>query len=181
MRAAALGDLRGDGDPHAPDGGPGLSDAGAHVTQFSEAGRTRQRLGHRAGERQGLSLPPEIQRGEDYASVLLRSTGGVLGTIEVGIGFPRDGTDGEWKIAGRDAILTLKDGVLTLATAAGDETLPSGDITTPYCTAGRDAPRPLAAGRAAAHQRARLRARGAPDRPGVRARGVIRERRERSA
>jgi hypothetical protein len=25
-------------------------------------------------------------------------------------GFPRDGTDGEWKIAGRDAILTMKDG-----------------------------------------------------------------------
>ena len=76
---------------------------------------------------------------EDYASVLIRSTSGVLGTIEVGNGFPRNGTDGEWKIAGRDAILTLKDGVLKLATAAGDETLPSGDITTPYFTAVRDA------------------------------------------
>jgi hypothetical protein len=71
--------------------------------------------------------------------VLLRSTGGILGTIEVGNGFPRDGTDGEWKIAGRDAILTMKDGVLKLATAAGDETLPSGDITAPYFTAVRDA------------------------------------------
>jgi len=56
-----------------------------------------------------------------------------------GNGFPRDGTDGEWKIAGRDAILTMKDGVLELATAAGDETLPSGDIATPYFTAVRDA------------------------------------------
>src|SRR5262249_14321366 len=36
---------------------------------------------------------------EDYASVLLRSASGVLGTVEVGNGFPRDGTDGEWKIA----------------------------------------------------------------------------------
>jgi predicted dehydrogenase len=75
---------------------------------------------------------------EDYASVMLRSTSGVLGTVEVGNGFPRDGTDGEWKVAGRDAILTLKDGVLKLATAAGDETLPSGDITTPYVTVVRD-------------------------------------------
>jgi len=49
---------------------------------------------------------------EDYASVLLRSASGVLGTVEVGNGFPRDGTDGEWKIAGRDAILTMKDGVM---------------------------------------------------------------------
>src|SRR5262249_17256340 len=36
---------------------------------------------------------------EDYASVMLRSASGILGTIEVGNGFPRDGTDGEWKIA----------------------------------------------------------------------------------
>jgi predicted dehydrogenase len=78
-------------------------------------------------------------RVEDYASALLRSTSGVLGTIEVGNGFPRDGTDGEWKIAGRDAILTLKDGVLKLATAAGDEALPSSDITAPYATTVRDA------------------------------------------
>jgi 6-phosphofructokinase len=71
--------------------------------------------------------------------VLLRSTGGILGTIEVGNVFPRDGTDGEWKIAGRDAILTMKDGVLKLATAGGDETLPGGDITAPYFTTVRDA------------------------------------------
>jgi predicted dehydrogenase len=44
---------------------------------------------------------------EDYASVMLRSASGILGTVEVGNGFPRDGTDGEWKIAGRDAILTM--------------------------------------------------------------------------
>ena len=86
-----------------------------------------------------LSRRAHGERVEDYASVLLRSTGGILGTIEVGNGFPRDGTDGEWKIAGRDAILTLKDGMLKLATATGDETLPSGDITAPYFTTVRDA------------------------------------------
>ena len=59
---------------------------------------------------------------EDYASVLVRTTSGILGTIEVGNTFPRDGTDGEWKIAGRDAILKLSDGTLQLATASGDET-----------------------------------------------------------
>ena len=76
---------------------------------------------------------------EDYASVLLQSQSGVLGTIEVGNGVPRDGTDGEWKIAGRHAILTMKDGVTKLATAKGDETFPGGDVTTPYFTAVRDA------------------------------------------
>src|SRR5207249_10657218 len=55
-----------------------------------------------------LSRRAHGQRVEDYASVLLRSTSGILGTFEVGNGFPRNGTDGEWKIAGRDAILTLK-------------------------------------------------------------------------
>jgi predicted dehydrogenase len=76
---------------------------------------------------------------EDYASVMLRSTSGILGIIEVGNGFPRDGTDGEWKIAGRDAILTMKDGIVKLATAEGDETFPGTDITAPAFTAVRDA------------------------------------------
>jgi predicted dehydrogenase len=76
---------------------------------------------------------------EDYASVMLRSASGILGTVEVGNGFPRDGTDGEWKIAGRDAILTLKDGVMKLATANGDEVFPATDIVAPYFTAVRDA------------------------------------------
>jgi predicted dehydrogenase len=76
---------------------------------------------------------------EDYASVMLRSASGILGTVEVGNCFPRDGTDGEWKIAGRDAILTMKDGMMKLATAAGDETLPGADVTAPYFTAVRDA------------------------------------------
>jgi predicted dehydrogenase len=76
---------------------------------------------------------------EDYASVMLRSASGILGTIEVGNGFPRDGTDGEWKIAGRDAILTMKDGIMKLATAEGDETLPATPAPALYFTALRDA------------------------------------------
>jgi predicted dehydrogenase len=75
---------------------------------------------------------------EDYASVMLRSASGILGTVEVGNGFPRDGTDGEWKIAGRDAILTMKDGITKLATAEGDETFPGATVTSPYFTALRD-------------------------------------------
>ncbi|HEY2185664.1 MAG TPA: hypothetical protein VGH39_11765, partial [Xanthobacteraceae bacterium] len=74
-----------------------------------------------------------------YASVMLRSASGILGTVEVGNGFPRDGTDGEWKIAGRDAILTMKDGILKLATSEGDETYPGTSVTAPYFTAVRDA------------------------------------------
>jgi predicted dehydrogenase len=76
---------------------------------------------------------------EDYASVMLRSASGILGTVEVGNGFPHDGTDGEWKIAGRDAILTMKDGIMKLVTADGDETLPGADITVPAFTVVRDA------------------------------------------
>jgi len=75
---------------------------------------------------------------EDYASVMLRSASGILGTIEVGNGFPRVGTDGEWKIAGRDAILTMKDGIVKLATAEGDETFPGADVTGPYFIAVRE-------------------------------------------
>ena len=76
---------------------------------------------------------------EDYASVLLRSASGILGTIEVGNTFPRVGTDGEWKVAGRDGILTLKDGVLKLAGADGDQVERGTEIETPYAAAIRDA------------------------------------------
>jgi predicted dehydrogenase len=79
------------------------------------------------------------QRVEDYASVLLRSAGGVLGTIEVGNTFPRLGTDGESKIAWRDAILTLKDDVLRLTTADGEETTPGAAPEPIALTALRDA------------------------------------------
>src|SRR6266568_3668356 len=65
------------------------------------------------------------ERVEDYASVLVRSRGGVLGTIELGNGYPRNGTDGEWKIAGRDAILSMRDDVLRLVTSASEETAPA--------------------------------------------------------
>src|SRR5262249_36553260 len=76
---------------------------------------------------------------EGYASVLLRSRSGVLGTIEVGNTFPRLGTDGESKIAWRDAILILKDDTLRLTTAAGEETT-SGAPSEPIAlTALRDA------------------------------------------
>jgi predicted dehydrogenase len=108
--------------------GPHGLDMFLHLTG-EEAQVTAAQLSRRAHE----------QAVEDYASVMLRSANGVLGTVEVGNGFPRDGTDGEWKIAGRDGILTMKDGILKLATAAGDEAFPGTDLTAPYFTAVRDA------------------------------------------
>ncbi|MBI2217317.1 MAG: Gfo/Idh/MocA family oxidoreductase [Candidatus Rokubacteria bacterium] len=72
-----------------------------------------------------LSRRAHGQPVEDYASVLVRSAGGVLGTVEVGNTFPRDGTDGEWKLAGRDAILVMRDGAMRLTTAGGDHTTPA--------------------------------------------------------
>jgi len=96
---------------------------------------------------------------EDYASVLLRSQSGVLGTVEVGNTFPRDGTDGEWKLAGRDAILTMKDGVVKLSSKEGDKVLPGVDLTAPYFAAVRDALDRWQAGKAPAisvHDCARL-------------------------
>jgi predicted dehydrogenase len=108
--------------------GPHGLDMFLHLTG-EEAQVTGAQLSRRAHERPV----------EDYASVMLRSASGILGTVEVGNGFPRDGTDGEWKIAGRDAILTMKDGVVKLATAEGDETVPVTAVAAPYLTALRDA------------------------------------------
>ena len=108
--------------------GPHGLDMFLHLTG-EEAQVTGAQLSRRAHE----------QAVEDYASVMLRSASGVFGTVEVGNGFPRDGTDGEWKIAGRDGILTMKDGILKLATAAGDEIFPGTELTAPYFTAVRDA------------------------------------------
>jgi predicted dehydrogenase len=71
-----------------------------------------------------ISARARGERVEDYASVLVRSVSGVLGTIEVGNTFPRDGTDLEFKIAGRDALLLLRDGTLRLETTSGAETSP---------------------------------------------------------
>ena len=62
---------------------------------------------------------------DDYASVLLRSAGGVLGTIEVGNLFPRNGTDGESKLGGSGGLLIERDGVLTMQTTAGASTEPA--------------------------------------------------------
>ncbi len=62
---------------------------------------------------------------EDYASVQVRSAGGVLGTIEVGNTVPYAGSDGEWKIAGRDGMLiAYDDGAMRVLGADGEERLP---------------------------------------------------------
>ncbi|HKA46081.1 MAG TPA: Gfo/Idh/MocA family oxidoreductase [Burkholderiales bacterium] len=65
------------------------------------------------------------KRVEDYATLLLRTPSGVLATIEVGTTFPaQGGADGEWKLAGRDALLVHRDGILRCSTAAGAQDLP---------------------------------------------------------
>ena len=86
-----------------------------------------------------LSWSTHRQPVEDYASVMVKSKNGVVGTIEVGNAFPRDGTDGEWKVGFRDALLTFTDGVLKLNTAAGEEILPSKTPGTPSAMVLREA------------------------------------------
>jgi predicted dehydrogenase len=58
---------------------------------------------------------------EDYAAVLLRGAGGVIGTIEVGNVYPSNGADGEWKLAGRDALLVQQGGAVRCITASGEK------------------------------------------------------------
>jgi predicted dehydrogenase len=76
---------------------------------------------------------------EDYASVQLRTASGVLGTIELGNTVPYAGSDGEFKIAGRDAILvSYHDDTLRLITAAGEEARAAPPAEALYPTAVRD-------------------------------------------
>ncbi|MDP6422665.1 MAG: Gfo/Idh/MocA family oxidoreductase [SAR202 cluster bacterium] len=64
---------------------------------------------------------------EDYASVLVKSASGVTGTIEIGNGFPYDGTDGQMKVAFERAILITDGAEIVLHTADGSETIqPTG-------------------------------------------------------
>jgi predicted dehydrogenase len=75
---------------------------------------------------------------EDYASVQLRSAGGVLGTVELGNTVPYPGSDGEFKIAGRDATLvSYHDDTLRVITASGEETLREPPAASLYPTAVR--------------------------------------------
>jgi predicted dehydrogenase len=72
-----------------------------------------------------LSWSTRQQPVEDYASVLLKSGKGVLGTIEVGNGFPSmDGGDGELKVAFRDGIMKSEGNGYKLYTAEGVQTFP---------------------------------------------------------
>ena len=70
-----------------------------------------------------LSSRVHGHRVEDYATVLLRTASGVLGTIEVGNTFPGKGGDTEWRLSGRDALLSLREGSLRCTTAVGVQEL----------------------------------------------------------
>ena len=58
---------------------------------------------------------------EDYATIALCTPDGVLGSIEVGNTFPGQGADGEWKLAGRDALLVQQGGSVRCMTSAGEQ------------------------------------------------------------
>jgi predicted dehydrogenase len=76
---------------------------------------------------------------EDYASVQLRTAGGVLGTIELGNTVPYAGSDGEFKVAGRDAILvSYHDDTLRVVTTDGEELTSAPPAAPLYPTAVRD-------------------------------------------
>jgi predicted dehydrogenase len=76
---------------------------------------------------------------EDYASVQLRTASGVLGTVELGNTVPYAGSDGEFKIAGRDAILiSYHDDMLRLLTAEGEEMAPAPPAQPLYPAAVRE-------------------------------------------
>jgi predicted dehydrogenase len=124
-------------------GGGCLRNLGAHgfdmfmLLTGGNATVTAAQISHRA----------EGQPIEDYASVLVRSDSGVLGTIEVGYTFPRkttegvsaasptdkllDGADSEFKIIGRDAMIASKDGALRIVTRDGDVTRSSTPLENP--------------------------------------------------
>jgi predicted dehydrogenase len=79
------------------------------------------------------------QRVEDHASVLLRSASGVLGTVELGNTVPYDGSDSEFEVAGRDAILALHhDDTLRVITSAGEEATSAPPAAPLYPAAVRD-------------------------------------------
>lgn len=56
---------------------------------------------------------------EDFASVLLRSRSGVLGTIETGNTYPGQGGDADWRLSGSEALLTVRAGAVWATTRAG--------------------------------------------------------------
>jgi len=120
-------------DPDMANGGclRNLGTHGLDLFQFL-LGETAQVTGAQVSWR-ALGQPVE-----DYASVLLRSESGILGTIEVGNTFPGMGTDGELKVAGRDAMLVLKDDTIHLITASGEETIPGAPDEPLYAMVLRD-------------------------------------------
>jgi predicted dehydrogenase len=58
---------------------------------------------------------------EDYATLLLRTRSGVLGTIEVGNTCPASRGDAEWRLAGSDALLVHRGASVQLVSSAGEE------------------------------------------------------------
>jgi predicted dehydrogenase len=60
---------------------------------------------------------------EDYASVMLRSAGGVVGNVEVSNLFPGQGAHADLLVSGSDGLLTVSGGTVRVVTRAGSETV----------------------------------------------------------
>lgn len=56
---------------------------------------------------------------EDFVSLLLRSESGVLATIETGNTYPGQGGDADWRLAGSEALLTVRAGAVWSTTRSG--------------------------------------------------------------
>lgn len=79
---------------------------------------------------------------EDYASVLLKSSSGILASIEVGNTYPVDGTDGEWKLSGPEALLVHKivhsPNEMSVVDKEGERRSPGGMEENPFAVVLRD-------------------------------------------
>jgi predicted dehydrogenase len=75
---------------------------------------------------------------EDYASVLLSTPSGILGTVEVGNTVPGQAGDGEWKLSGRDAMLVMRGSAMRVVTASGEKTIDAQLAEPVFATALRD-------------------------------------------
>lgn len=70
---------------------------------------------------------------EEFATALLRTPSGVIGTIEAGYSRPdATGSDQEWRVAGAGAYLIERNDHLVVATAAGETRFPAPDVASRY-------------------------------------------------
>jgi predicted dehydrogenase len=75
---------------------------------------------------------------EDYVSVMLRSSGGIVGNVEVSNLFPGKGGLAEMHICGREGFFAVAEGVARIVTAAGKEIVKLESVARPAALILRD-------------------------------------------